>query len=433
MGWQPVLTEEDAETAKDHVASIAKGLERLEQCVGKRLSAQAYADLSHFFRYAALCLGSPDYWRLCDLNMSKAVEALAVAPMLPALHGGFCGIAFASECLARTRRAVCPSSAEDAVGSGEDENADVDNALLILLETSPWRYDYDLIKGLVGYGVYFSSRLPRPHARRGLELVVRRLAETKTDFGKAASWHTIPELLPPLQREGNPNGYFNLGLAHGVPGVLVLLAIAHYEGIVRDIAGPLAHALVDWLRGVRQAAKEVGSSFPSWWMPGRPPGRSRQAWCYGDPGIAAAWLWAGMLMNHQDWQDEALDILRFSARVPEGVSGVEDAGICHGAVGLGHIYNRVFQATGLPEFEHAARRWLRIGFGYRGLHGDWGYPAYRLDGLSGKGRLEKDPWGALHGLLQGSIGIGLGYLAAISCVSPDWDRILLLSLPPLEE
>ena len=77
---------------------------------------------------------------------------------------------------------------------------------------------------------------------------------------------------------------------------------------------------------------------------------ARTAWCYGDPGIAAALLLAGRAMDEPAWEREALDLARTVARRPAGNCGVNDAGLCHGAAGLGHLLNRFYQATGDPSF-----------------------------------------------------------------------------------
>ncbi len=39
-------------------------------------------------------------------------------------------------------------------------------------------------------------------------------------------------------------------------------------------------------------------------------------------------------------------------------SGCVDAGLCHGAAGVAHIYNRFWQWTGDDLFGAAARRWF---------------------------------------------------------------------------
>src|SRR5207249_4814388 len=84
----------------------------------------------------------------------------------------------------------------------------------------------------------------------------------------------------------------------------------------------------------------------------------RSAWCYGDPGVGAALFCAARSINEPKWERDALDIARTAARRPPERSGVVDAGLCHGAAGLGHIFNRLYQATGDEVFAQAARFWF---------------------------------------------------------------------------
>ncbi|MCG8461087.1 MAG: hypothetical protein MI919_32790, partial [Holophagales bacterium] len=41
-------------------------------------------------------------------------------------------------------------------------------------------------------------------------------------------------------------------------------------------------------------------------------------------------------------------------------------------------------------------------------------------------------WVAARGFLEGAAGAGLGLLGAISPVEPDWDRVLMTSIRPLD-
>src|SRR5205814_2771849 len=72
----------------------------------------------------------------------------------PALYGGAAGAGF-----------VAAHVAEDV----EPLLAAIDAALLEQLAHEPWRGDYDLIRGLVGFGVYFLER--GDAGRAGLERV----------------------------------------------------------------------------------------------------------------------------------------------------------------------------------------------------------------------------------------------------------------------
>ncbi len=114
--------------------------------------------------------------------------------MSPSLYGGFTGIAWA---VAHLEGRLLDSD-------GDDPNEAIDEALKVHLSVSPWRDDYDLISGLVGFGVYTMERLPRRPALECLKLVIDRLDETAQRNVQGVTWLTVPELLPAHQREEYP-------------------------------------------------------------------------------------------------------------------------------------------------------------------------------------------------------------------------------------
>ncbi|MES1210968.1 MAG: lanthionine synthetase LanC family protein, partial [Acidobacteriota bacterium] len=149
---------------------------------------------------------------------------------------------------------------------------------------------------------------------------------------------------------------------------------------------------------------------------------SRLAWCYGDPGIAAALLVAARAAGEPAWEDKALEVARGAARRPPEQSFVRDAGVCHGAAGLAHLFNRFWQASGEEIFRDAALHWIERTLEFRVPgEGIAGFSAWHaMSGPNGQ-------WAAEPGLLEGATGIALVLLAAISTVEPEWDRILLVS------
>jgi hypothetical protein len=158
--------------------------------------------------------------------------------------------------------------------------------------------------------------------------------------------------------------------------------------------------------------------------PGCPSRAARSGWCYGDPGLAAALLLAAASVPDAWWKREAMAIALAAAARPAGGAGVVDASLCHGAAGLGHLYNRMFQATGEPALAAASGFWFqetlrtrRPGDGIAGFQ-----PYHPPDGPP-----PNLPDRA--GFLMGAAGIGLALLAACSPVEPEWDRVLLTSLP----
>ncbi|MCA1841944.1 MAG: Lanthionine biosynthesis cyclase LanC, partial [Actinobacteria bacterium] len=281
----------------------------------------------------------------------------------------------------------------------------------------------DLLDGLVGIGVYGLERLPAAAGGRLVAATVARLGERAEDHDGGVTWSTPPCLLPDPWHRVAPFGRYDLGMAHGVPGVVSFLARACRNGF--DVAARgLLEGAAAWLRAqARPGDRAAGAAYPAWVVPGSgDAGPARTAWCYGDPGVAAGLAGAAGALRRDDWCEAALALARQTARRPLAETGVRDAGLCHGAGGLGLVFARLHHASGHPATLDSARFWFRhtlelarpgLGFG--------GYSAWRYP-HEATGRWEDDP-----GLLEGAAGVGLVLLAAAAPLTPAWDRLLLLS------
>lgn len=367
------------------------------------------------YAYADRAGGSPRHAETAQAILDRAIASLAEGAHPPALYGGFTGVAWLATHLA------------DA-DADEDPNEDIDALLRELLARSPWPHEVDLAGGLVGVGVYFLERLEAPGGRAvavdGLERIVERLAELASPARAGVTWFTRAEHLPAWQRALAPSGYHNLGVAHGVPGILALLARVCEAGVAVATARELLGRGVDWL--LAQPPTHGVLRFPSWRLADGVVDageRSRLGWCYGDLGVSAALLGAARCVGEPRWARESLALARRAATLRGADAAVRDAGLCHGAAGIAHIFNRMAQATGDATLAAAARHWFgrTLELRHPGA-GIAGYRAWRPEAPS--------PWLDLPGFLQGAAGIGLALLAAISDVAPDWDRLLLVSIPP---
>lgn len=412
--WRPLLEGPLAAEALAAVHQIAAALPPAGSTPPGRGASLAGGQTGQALFHAYLALHGGDESeadRAAEL-LDSAAELLAEVPMDMSLYSGFAGVAWVIEHL---RGRLFESD-------DEDPNLEIDEALLVPLSRSPWTGNYDLITGLAGLGVYGLERLPRPTGAATLERVVDRLAELARTFPEGTAWFTPPEDLPPWQREYHPNGYYNLGVAHGIPAVVALLAGACAAGVAADRARPLLDGAVRWLLAHR-LEPGAGSCFGTAFYPGEPMAPSRLAWCYGDPGIAASLLVAARAAGRPDWEREAVAIgLDAAARPAEGAK-VHDAGLCHGAAGIAHLFNRMAQTTGEEPLAEAARFWFRAALDLRQPgEGIAGFRTWKMD-PGGEPYWVTDP-----GLLEGAAGIGLALLAATSPVEPAWDRIFLVSL-----
>jgi hypothetical protein len=349
------------------------------------------------------------------------VARLATTPLSPALYGGLSGVGWTLAHLA----GWIHEPDED------DPNAVIDEVLSDLVRQTPWSGEYDLIGGLVGIGVYALERLASPAGAALLAAVIDRLAELAQCIPAGITWFTSPERLPEQQRQLFPQGYYNLGLAHGVPGVIALLGRTVAAGVTTAQARPLLDGAVRWLLA-QELETETEAGFPAW-VETRPeteffkensvspPAKpARLAWCYGELGIAAALLSVAQRVDQPAWAAAALRIARRAARRSYAASGVRDGCLCHGAAGVGHLFNRLYQATGDPRLADAAHWWIHEALAIRQPEqGIAGYCFWRSD----------QGWDDTPGFLEGAAGIGLALLAAATPVEPKWDRLLLVDLP----
>jgi lantibiotic modifying enzyme len=412
-GWRPLLSGDLREEALAVVDEIAAALPA-PGGLGTPGLAGGDAGLALFYGYLSEWREGDDDAATSAAHLNNAIRAAGAGRLSPGLYGGLAGIAWASQ---HIRSRLTPET--------EIRHETLDEALLTYVSRTPWRGDYDLISGLVGLGVYAVERLPRPAAAALLERVVERLEETVERTEAGDTWHTPAEWLPDWQREKAPDGYYNLGLAHGVPGVIALLGLACRAGVALGKARPLLDAAVRWLLAQRLPAG-AGGSFDVWVVPGAEPAPSRCAWCYGDPGVAAALLLAAACVPDAWWQGEAVAVALGAAARPLERSGVRDAGLCHGTAGLAHLYNRMFQATEEARLGEAARSWFRHTLDRRRPgEGTAGFKPYLPPDSEEAGHPDDSA-----GFLVGAAGIGLALLSACTPVEPEWDQVLLSSIPP---
>jgi hypothetical protein len=419
--WKPLLTGPLAEQATQSVREIAAALpDHDPEAGGSATLAGGQAGQSLFYAYLALHTAEPAAADRAANLLETAADTLASVPLPPSLYAGFPGVAWAMEHL---RGRLFEEDEEEA---GEDPLQEIDDALLGAVGRSPWKGDYDLIGGIAGLGVYALERLPHGSTALLLEQVVERLAELAKPMDEGVAWFTPPEHLPEWQREIHPNGYHNLGLAHGNPAVVAVLAGAAAAGVAEATARPLLDRAVAWLLA-RRLEPGAGSCFATSYNPGESPVPSRLAWCYGDAGVAAALLAASRAVGEPEWERQALEVALAAAARDAASAYVNDAGLCHGAAGLGHLFNRMYQTTGDERLATAARTWFERTLALR-TPGEpvAGYRAFEVEPGS-----DQVNWRPDAGFLEGATGIGLALLGAVSEVEPAWDRMLLVSLPPV--
>lgn len=420
--WCPIAGTQDATDVWDAVYAIARDLapDKIVSSSKRGVPTDDSLGAALFFTYLFESVGNEEWADAAVRWLDHAVETLAGNDMIPALHGGFAGIGWVSEHLGPRLFETNPA--------GEDVNAEIDEALLRAVALHPWSGSYDLIQGLAGLGVYFLERFPRGASGRGLHEIVLRLEDLSESCDGGTRWLTKPEDVPIPQRGIFPQGHYNLGVAHGTPAVIGLLAAACKAQISPKTTPPLLSSAIRGLLNTR-FPEGSGCMFPSLITREGAKYPSRLAWCYGDAGIATLLLAAARVAQNADWERDALEAAQAAAqRTLENGTQISDPDLCHGAAGLLHIFNRLYQATHEDLFQEAAKVWLKKTLGFREpgswIGGFWGLPFVGLDSTS----LAPPKKAPARGLLEGASGVGLALLATCTDVAPDWDRLLMMSL-----
>ncbi|MBB4637135.1 lanthionine synthetase LanC family protein [Longimicrobium terrae] len=345
-------------------------------------------------------------------HREAAAEAVALSgdlvarvPMRLALYGGLAGM-------------VLPMAHRERLGIADD-GFDLDGIDEVLMEgvdpgVTP---HFDLISGVVGLGAYFLERLPAPAAREGVRRVIHRLHDTAEHDGHGMRWLTAPDLIPAAKRAITPLGKYDLGMAHGITGVAAFLALALLNGADRDPAEAMLRETVRWLMALERADGSQGA-YGTMVDPRQPeamaPGRA--AWCYGDPGVAAALLLASRALGDDALLHRAHALARHSAAFADAQRHrAVDTSLCHGTAGLAHL----FRVLGRPA---DAERWDAETMAMRSPdQGVAGF--YFMESHDGVTRRAPDAT-----FLQGAAGVGLVLLSVLDPASDrSWDRLLLLS------
>jgi lantibiotic modifying enzyme len=351
--WEPALSGVDGERALTWALRLGDELRGLDAGdLGPSL-AHGAAGLAVLFGTLSAVVGRAGYAEPAARYLSLAADRLTFdAPRRDSgLFVGLSGVAWAEALVARLQ------------GEPPPPNDDIDELLGGVL-AGPWAGPWDLAAGLVGIGVYALDRAATDP--RLLDLVLARLADARAPAdGWAAS-----------------GARGELGMAHGIAGVVAFTALATRADAARPLLAEATGALL---------AGQGGD------------GRAVAGWCGGDLALAAALALAGPLLSHPLVPQALSAALGHAAAAhPSAVTGL---GLCHGVAGVAHVLQRV--AVG----QHRRQAWVAAG--------DWGRAL--LDRLDGGERA------AGPGLIDGAAGVVLSLLALATDVPPVWDRALLLS------
>jgi hypothetical protein len=206
--------------------------------------------------------------------------------------------------------------------------------------------EFDTIRGLAGYGAYFLRHDPTGAELRATLDYCVRLTEATAHEGEA-----LPGWWTPTGPSGRPDdrfpgGHANNGMAHGIGGVLALLALATRRGIIVSGHREALRVILVWLDRWREET-DRGLAWPYWVTRDElstsrlaPSAPRRPSWCYGTAGLARARQLAALALGDTNRQVEAENALAAALTDPAQLKATTDNGLCHGFAGLAHVAAR---------------------------------------------------------------------------------------------
>ena len=416
MTWVPLLDGVSRERAHDLVANVVNDLTTWLEVGGPANRTEpghlqgGGAGIALLFREYYRLRREDAFARLAAEAWGMSARHLATGVHSLHLFSGITGVAWAA---AHVRE-------EGADDDLEDVDALVENFLASDRVPCP----PDLIGGLTGIGLYLVERVPRAAATRALTHLLDHLerASVRTHRGDRA-WPAQLQYLPTdYDRSRFQDGGVPLGVAHGMTAIIVLLAKIIAAGVDVPRARMLFDEAVSFMLSTRYPPSHP-HSFPAAHHDSLPIARSTFSWCWGDPGTTAALLNAGRRAGHAELEREMVMAARKATAVDPLSTGLRDESMCHGYAGVGHIFNRLFQATRDEQFRECGLKWFDVSLSRpQGLDGFGGLLYYHIvDDIKG---LFPSP-----GLLTGSAGTALALISAIGTATPVWDMPFCVDIP----
>lgn len=211
---------------------------------------------------------------------------------------------------------------------------------------------YDIISGVSGLGNYCTLFKEDEEMVNILTEIVKYIINLTEDISvndkKVPGWYIKSNnQFSQKDKEKWPQGCFNIGLAHGIPSLLILLINASKIGINLNGQNNSIYKLIQFLINFRVednnggywtthiSLKEFNNNEINDFY-------TRDAWCYGTPGVAYSLLLAGIQLNNDEYVNIAVNAMKNSIK---NLRDVKSSIFCHGLSGIAYITYKFFLKT----------------------------------------------------------------------------------------
>lgn len=311
--------------------------------------------------------------------------------------------------------------------------------LLRLCERNPhslsWE-SYDIMNGLSSVAMQL-LKCRDQEASEATQAITHYLASRvcvpSKDLLARPSWSIPPENEPTeLDKQMYPYGDANLGMAHGIAGVLAYLA--HYVEFNELSSGSELMdrilKVVDMLRSYEitiesATPRSTYRAFPARLYIGEDNAvqleksrDTRAAWCYGTPGVSCAIYQVGRVVNRMDLSARAEALLLSHISAPRDTYNLDGPTMCHGYGGLAMILDRFWKWTNNNIFRSNRDKVIDILWEqFYEMDSPFGFRHWMPDSKNGWRDAQRYRKIDSIGLLEGSSGIALLYGSITGSIS----------------
>ena len=254
------------------------------------------------------------------------------------LHNGMAGLGLAITSLAKKTGGY-----ENALKTINGTIADNSKGLIARVDAKAI-IGYDIISGLAGITSYLLLHLDDDVVYHTAEEFVDALINFTIGDSKTGGWLVPPQyLFSDDERTRFPHGAYNSGYAHGIAGVLGVLAKAYKKGIKRPGQTEAIKLIMDYYEKFKileddrfiwkgqLSSEEYDTVMAGKANPGEGDFFRRDAWCYGAPGICYGLLQATDVVTDADIRRMAMDNMKKAIQKRDANFSPS---FCHGYSGL---------------------------------------------------------------------------------------------------
>lgn len=291
----------------------------------------------------------------CVLRIKESIESFPHVSL--ALFGGLAGVAYALQQASRgrTRYQKMIHYIDNTIIERIEDKYFLPMKEKLQASQSCSPNLYELIQGISGIGAYclhnYNVSSFQQITKNIIKYLLALIQPIEINGKKIPGWYVSAEnQFLESEKHNYPQGNFNLGLSHGIPGVLAFLSIARLYGVCVNGQNEAIHYLAEWIY-----QKKKGQEGAFYWdstttfdeevsgIQEQQNAHPRHAWCYGAPGVVRSLYLAGRALKDESMQNRALSCYCSIFNQSRETWFLPGPTFCHGLAGLLTITNLMAQ------------------------------------------------------------------------------------------